>query len=89
MDVTKCPADFRMPFQAYALAWQDAVPSIANDNLTMAFLEGVAARTFDALRFIRLTLNHTNVPLIGVIKSKAHLAKLKFKTEPSAVISTL
>jgi len=52
MDVTKCPADFRMAFQAHAFAWQQAVASFANNNFGTAFLEGLAAGATDDPRFI-------------------------------------
>lgn len=52
MDVTKCPAEFRMAFQAHSFAWQQAVTSFANNNLGTAFLEGLAAGAMDDPRFI-------------------------------------
>ena len=52
MDVTKCPADFRMAFQAHSVAWQQAVASFANDNMGTAFLEGLVAGATDDPRFI-------------------------------------
>lgn len=52
MDVTKCPADFRMAFQAHAFAWQQAVASFANNSVGTAFLEGLAAGATDDPRFI-------------------------------------
>lgn len=52
MDVTKCPADFRMAFQAHAFAWQQAVASFANNSVGTAFLEGLAAGVTGDPRFI-------------------------------------
>jgi hypothetical protein len=43
IDVTGCPADFRMAFQAHICAWQQAAPALGNDNLGTAFIEGFAA----------------------------------------------
>lgn len=41
-----------MAFQAHAFAWQQAVASLANNNLGTAFLEGLAAGATDDPRFI-------------------------------------
>jgi hypothetical protein len=52
IDVSKCPPDFRMAFQAHAFAWQQAVPYLANNNAGTAFFEGLAAGVTDDPRFI-------------------------------------
>ena len=52
MDVSQCPADFRMAFQAHAFAWQQAAPYLANDSVATAFFEGLAAGATDDPRFI-------------------------------------
>jgi len=43
INVTHCPADFRMAFQAHAIAWQEAVPAYSNNSAGTAFVEGFAA----------------------------------------------
>ena len=52
VDVTRCPADFRMAFQAHVNAWHQAAPYLANNNLGTSFLEGLAAGATDDPRFI-------------------------------------
>ncbi len=52
VDVSKCPADFRMAFQAHVLAWLQAAPYLANDNLGTSFIEGLAAGVTDDPRYI-------------------------------------
>jgi len=43
IDVSSCPADFRMAFQAHIFAWQQAGPALANNSFGTNFLEGVVA----------------------------------------------
>ena len=43
VDVSDCPSDFRMAFQAHVNAWQQAVPALANDSAGNAFVEGFTA----------------------------------------------
>lgn len=52
VDVSGCPADFRIAFQAHVLAWQQAAPVFANNNLGTAFIEGLTAGATDDSRFI-------------------------------------
>lgn len=52
VDVTKCPPDFRMAFQAHVNAWLQAVPYLANNNLGTSLLEGLAAGATDDPRYI-------------------------------------
>lgn len=52
IDVTGCPPDFRMAFQSHVFAWQQAAPSLGNNNLGTAFLEGLAAGVTEDPRFI-------------------------------------
>jgi hypothetical protein len=40
IDVTACPADFRMAFQAHVFSWQQAASAFANNSLSTNFLEG-------------------------------------------------
>jgi hypothetical protein len=52
VDVSNCPQDFRMAFQAHVFAWQQAAPVIANNNLGTALIEGLAAGATDDPRYI-------------------------------------
>jgi hypothetical protein len=52
MDVSQCPADFRMAFQAHIFAWQQAAPYLSNDTLANAFFEGLLSGLTKDSRFI-------------------------------------
>lgn len=52
LNVTNCPADFRMAFQAHISAWQQAAPIFEDDNVGTAFLEGFAAGATEDPRYI-------------------------------------
>ena len=52
IDVSGCPAEFRMAFQSHVFAWQQAAPALGNNNLGTAFLEGLAAGVTEDPRFI-------------------------------------
>ena len=52
IDVTGCPADFRMAYQAHVFAWQQAAPALANDQIGTAFLEGLASGLTNDPRYI-------------------------------------
>lgn len=52
MDVTRCPAEFRVAFQAHVNAWSQAAPYIANDNMATSLLEGATAGVTEDPRFI-------------------------------------
>jgi hypothetical protein len=43
IDVSSCPADFRMAYQAHVFAWQQAGPALANNSFGTNVLEGVVA----------------------------------------------
>lgn len=43
IDVTDCPADFRMAYQEHILAWRAAIPAFEANTGTAAFGEGVVA----------------------------------------------
>ena len=52
IEVSGCPQDFRVAFQAHIYAWQQATPALANDNLATNFLEGVLSGETGDSRFI-------------------------------------
>lgn len=52
VDVSDCPADFRMAFQAHVNAWQNSVSALANNTAGNAFLEGFTAGVTQDSRFI-------------------------------------
>ncbi len=52
IDVSRCPPDFRMAFQAHIFAWQQAAPAFANNNFATNFLEGFMAGTSGDSRFL-------------------------------------
>ena len=41
IDVTDCPADFRMAYQDHVNAWQNSVSALANNTGGTAFIEGL------------------------------------------------
>lgn len=43
IDVTKCPADFRMAFQRHIFAWQQAAPALDQGNQLAAFFGEIIA----------------------------------------------
>jgi hypothetical protein len=43
IDVTDCPADFRMAYQDHINAWQESAGAYANNTGGAAFVEGLAA----------------------------------------------
>lgn len=62
VDVSSCPEDFRMAFQAHVFAWQQAAPALAQNTVGNNILEGVIAGA-------------TNNPhLIGGVSGQASMA---------------
>ncbi len=54
IDVSDCPPDFRMAFNAHIMAWRFAAPALANDNFGVAFVEGfIGQLTEDPSQFGR------------------------------------
>jgi hypothetical protein len=47
IDVSSCPVDFRMAYQAHVFAWQQAAPALANNSFGTNFLEGLLAGLTD------------------------------------------
>jgi len=52
LDVSGCPADFRMAFEAHIFAWLQAAPALGNNNLITNIGEGIAAGMTEDPRFI-------------------------------------
>ncbi|MEZ0257650.1 MAG: hypothetical protein ACAI37_20370 [Chthoniobacter sp.] len=52
IDVSTCPEDFRVAFQAHVFAWQQAGPALANNTVGNNILEGVIAGVTDHPRLI-------------------------------------
>jgi hypothetical protein len=63
VDVSSCPADFRMAFQAHVFAWQQAEPALAQNTVGNNILEGVIAGATD------------NPRLIGGVSGQASMAR--------------
>jgi hypothetical protein len=52
IDVSSCPPDFRMAYQAHVFAWQQAAAPLSNNNAGTAFLEGVASGLSEDPRYM-------------------------------------
>jgi hypothetical protein len=52
INVTRCPQDFRVAFQAHILAWQQAAPYLQDNNIFTSVLEGVAAGLTDDTQYM-------------------------------------
>jgi hypothetical protein len=79
IDLSNCPQDFRMAFQAHIFAWQKAAPALANNSLGTNFLEGVLAGTTDDPRFIgqasgqaEMAVQQINATYYDVTQMAAH-----------------